>query len=204
MVGGLPTSCLAASVYDTKPVHLISTMHTVCHAVDVVRQYWRPEAGKKVAVVTKRLNIAYDYNFSMGNVDINDQLRGSYRPDAWRRNRKWWWAIYLWTIGTACTNAYKIYTKVCDAHAVVKARRLTHLQFQCKSSSVARRRARILQRQFRACVSLRAKSRRRPPQTPMRRRRCRPLAATRSRAGSRRQAGTLPSGPTGSRPQSIN
>jgi len=76
MVDGLPMFCLAASVYDTKPVHLISTMHTVCHAVDVVRQYWRPEAGKKVAVVTKRLNIAYDYNFGMGI------LRGSYRPDA--------------------------------------------------------------------------------------------------------------------------
>jgi len=63
-------------------------------------------------------------------VDINDQLRGSYIPDAWRRNRKWWWAIYLWTIGSACTNAYKIYVKVCDAHAVPLNRRLTHLRFQ--------------------------------------------------------------------------
>ena len=63
-------------------------------------------------------------------MDINDQLRGSYIPDAWRRNRKWWWAIYLWTIGSACTNAYKIYVKVCDAHAVLLNRRLTHLRFQ--------------------------------------------------------------------------
>ena len=48
----------------------------------------------------------------MGDVDIADQLRGTYRPDHWLRNRKWWWAIWNWSLGLQLVNAYKIYVNL--------------------------------------------------------------------------------------------
>ena len=49
------------------------------------------------------------YNFGMGSVDLADQLRLQYRPDRLIRNRKWWWSIFLWGLGTSVTNAYVLY-----------------------------------------------------------------------------------------------
>jgi hypothetical protein len=40
----------------------------------------------------------------MNSTDIADQLRGSYRPDRWMRQRKWWWAFFIWGIGVAGVN----------------------------------------------------------------------------------------------------
>jgi hypothetical protein len=51
---------------------------------------------------------------NMNSTDIADQLRGSYRPDRWMRQRKWWWAFFIWSIGVACVNAYKIYKVLYD------------------------------------------------------------------------------------------
>ena len=48
----------------------------------------------------------------MGYIDISDQLRGSYRIDAWLRNRKWRWSILFWAICVMLTNAYVLYRKV--------------------------------------------------------------------------------------------
>ena len=54
------------------------------------------------------------------------------------QNRKWWWSIYLWDIGVAATNAYKIYDKMYDEEKAKqeKAKRTcelpkkwTHLEF---------------------------------------------------------------------------
>jgi hypothetical protein len=48
-------------------------------------------------------------NNNMNSTDIADQLRGSYRPDRWMGQRKWWWAFFIWAIGVVGVNAYKIY-----------------------------------------------------------------------------------------------
>ncbi len=55
------------------------------------------------------LNVINKYNMRMNAVDIADQLRHVYCPDHWMRNRMWWWAIFIWGIGVAGINAYKIY-----------------------------------------------------------------------------------------------
>jgi len=51
-----------ASIYDAKPVHVISTIHTVATLVDKERVVWRPEEGKRMKVSFPRLNIIDDYN----------------------------------------------------------------------------------------------------------------------------------------------
>ena len=56
-----------------------------------------------------RLNFIDNYNNNMNSTDIADQLRGSYRPDRWMRQRKWWWAFFIWGVGVAAVNAFKMY-----------------------------------------------------------------------------------------------
>jgi len=56
-----------------------------------------------------QLNIIDDYNNNMNSVDIANQLWGHHSWDHWMRHKKWWWAIFIWGIGVAQMNAYKIY-----------------------------------------------------------------------------------------------
>ena len=56
-----------------------------------------------------RLNFIDDYNNHMNGADIADQLWNQYRPNHWMRNRKWWWAFFIWGIGVAGVNAFKMY-----------------------------------------------------------------------------------------------
>ena len=68
----------------------------------------------------------------MGEVDIADQLRLQYRPDRWIRNRKWWMAIFMWGISSACTNAYVMYCRVYTIRRKQKLKmpkQMTHLNF---------------------------------------------------------------------------
>jgi hypothetical protein len=57
---------------------------------------------------------------NMNSVDVADQLRNQYRPDHWMRNRKWWWSLFIWGLGVATTNTYKMY---CSMYDEEKARR---------------------------------------------------------------------------------
>ena len=59
-----------------------------------------------------RLNIFDFYNNNMVNVNLDDQMRNVYCYDSsWHRNRKWWWAIWLWAFQLLLTNSYVLYIK---------------------------------------------------------------------------------------------
>jgi hypothetical protein len=105
---------LAVSIYDNKPVHLMTTASEKVEWVLRKRKVWLASATATKMMSYMRLNLIDDYNQFMNSTDIADQLRNSYRPDHWLRNRKWWWAIFLWAIGVAQVNAFRIYCEMYD------------------------------------------------------------------------------------------
>jgi len=99
----------ACSVYDTKPVHMLSTGEESMYWVLKKRKVWLAVHKQIREMGHLHLNFIDDYNNNMNGADIADQLRNQYRPDHWMRNRKWWWAIFIWAIGVAGVNAFKMY-----------------------------------------------------------------------------------------------
>jgi hypothetical protein len=124
---------LCCSVYDTKPVHMMSTIAEKVEWIEMTRDVYSQELKCVVPMKYLRLNMIDDYNHRMNSVDLADQLRNCYRFNHWFRNRKWWWAIFLWAVGVAATNAYKMYCAVYDEerakHEVGLPRKWTHLEF---------------------------------------------------------------------------
>ena len=122
---------LAMSVYDTKPVHILSTAAESVVWTTKTRTVWDGRAKTEMKFL--RLNVIDDYNHKMNGTDIADQLRGVYRPDHWMRNRKWWWSYFIWGIGVASVNAFKIYGSIYDDNVkegrVGLNRKWTHAEF---------------------------------------------------------------------------
>merc|ERR1711865_615504 len=98
--------------YDTKPVHYISMVSGRIEWIEITKKVYNVDNEQWEDVKFLRMNFINNYNHTMGQVDITDQLRGSYRIDIWVRNRKWWWTMVFWGIGTLLTNAYVVYKKV--------------------------------------------------------------------------------------------
>ena len=105
---------LAVCVYDQKPVHVLSMAAECVEWVVKKRKVFHHESNAMKEMKYLRLNIIDEYNSHMNQTDIADQLRGQYRPDAWMRNKKWWWSIFIWALGVAATNGYKIYCTMWD------------------------------------------------------------------------------------------
>ena len=126
---GMP--CLiASSVYDTKPVHYLSMVSGRIEWIEVKKKVYNVESEKYEEVKFLRMNFINNYNFTMGHVDVSDQLRGSYRIDRWVRNKKWWWSMFFWGIGVLLTNAYVVYRKVLLEEGVDKKNLLSQYQFR--------------------------------------------------------------------------
>ena len=102
-------SLIASSVYDTKPVHYLSTASIEIKWFTKDKLVYNINTGKKKSLQFLRLNQINTYNNSMGDVDQVDQVRGSYRFNTWIKNRKWWWSLYFWDVGVTLTNAYIFY-----------------------------------------------------------------------------------------------
>ena len=99
----------ACSMYDTKPAHMLSTIKESMYWVTKKQKVWSAVHREIHDMGHLRLNFIDDYNNNMNGADIADQLQNQYRPDHWMRNRKWWWAFFIWGIGVAGINAYKMY-----------------------------------------------------------------------------------------------
>jgi hypothetical protein len=119
---------LCASIYDNKPVHVMTTAHTEVGLLTKIRKVWDKENGSPVDFEFTRLNLIDSYNFNMNGVDIKDQLGQTYRVHGpWMRVQKWWWGIFNWGLDSVATNAYLIHLRKCEA---AKAQPMTHATFQ--------------------------------------------------------------------------
>ena len=88
------------------------------------------ETGLKEVLKFLRMCYIHTYNKEMGDVDIADQLRNTYRFDHWMRKRKWWWSIFFWAIGVILVNSYIVYVKLCEEEGVEKKKHYESSRFQ--------------------------------------------------------------------------
>jgi hypothetical protein len=99
----------ACSVYNTKQVHLLSSVEESMYWVVKKWKVWSAVHREIREMGHLSLNFIDNYNNNMNGADNADQLRNQYRPDHWMRNRKWWWAYFIWGISVAGINAFKMY-----------------------------------------------------------------------------------------------
>jgi hypothetical protein len=95
---------VAFSVYDTKPVHILSTSVKSPKWIEKAKKVYNPFEGHSILMNFLRPNIIDDYNNSMNGIDIADQLRNHYRVNSWMQKRKRWWGIQVLLV-----NAYMLY-----------------------------------------------------------------------------------------------
>ncbi len=79
---------------DTKPVHILLTAAYCIEWIVKKRKVWDTAAQQRAIMKYLCLNVIEDYNHHMNATDIANQLRGSYQPDQWIRQRKWWWEFF--------------------------------------------------------------------------------------------------------------
>lgn len=124
---------IAASVYDTKPVHLLSMTVESIEWVLKRRKVWSAKDKMMVFIAFLCLEMIDEYNAYMNQTDISDQLRNQYRIDHWLRNRKWWWAILFWGLGVGGTNSYLLYDRSYERerkqHRKGLPKKWTHMDF---------------------------------------------------------------------------
>ena len=118
---------ICTSLYDQKPFYMMSTALKDIQWIKILKKIWSTQYMRYAKVPFYRLNIVNEYNCKMGQVDIGDQLRGSYRYDHWLRKRKWWWALWMWLIQMLETNAYILYCMFHRVHGYEPP--LSHYQF---------------------------------------------------------------------------
>ena len=80
---------VVVSLYNTKPVYLLSNACKNIQWTKKERKLWHNEKGKKVDAHFYRLKIIDEYNIGMGNFYQEYQLRLQYRVHYWLHNQKW-------------------------------------------------------------------------------------------------------------------
>ncbi len=121
---------VAASVYDTKPVHFLSMSCESIEWVKKERRVWDMERMEMCTMNFLRLNINDEYNTGMNDVDIADQKRNQYRFDIWLRNFKWWWSMWMWGVGLLKVNSFIAYVRFMETNGVPPSGILSHFDYQ--------------------------------------------------------------------------
>ena len=86
------------SVYDTKLVHMISTLYRNVKWTPTKNKFYIKTEKKTVEMRFHPLNIIHMYNFGMGSVDVLYQICIQYRPYHWMLSRNWWWSVFHWEL----------------------------------------------------------------------------------------------------------
>ena len=89
---------IAFSVYDTKPVHFLSTVATEIKWVRKDRKIYDYMVDDCVQMNFLRTNMQELYNYGMNKIDLGDQYRTYYKMNHWKRQTKWWMALWLFGI----------------------------------------------------------------------------------------------------------
>ena len=87
---------VACSIYNTKPVHSFSMCYDNITWINKTSRIWDKSTSTMSLGSFLHLEINDLYNMNMNNVDIYDQLMGSYCPDRWMMKQKWWWLMFVW------------------------------------------------------------------------------------------------------------
>ena len=86
---------LACSIYDTKSVHIISSVAENVKWTPIKKKIYSKIEKKTVDMTFHCLNVIHMYNLGMGSVEVVDKLHMQYIPDHFMSNRKWWWSIFI-------------------------------------------------------------------------------------------------------------
>ena len=108
---------------DNRVVYLASN----CHAGDTsgtVRRWSRDQ--KEILQVPQPKSVG-NYNTYMGGVDLLDQQTAVYASNI--RKKKWWWAIWTWSLHVMTVNAWRLFNIVQERNNA-RPRRMSLLEFQ--------------------------------------------------------------------------
>ena len=89
---------VSVSIFDNRPVYFISTRSYFLEWTKKELLIYCNTHKKMERLEFLRLNINYDYNLSIGYVNVADQFQNQYCFYHWLQNFKWWRILFLWVM----------------------------------------------------------------------------------------------------------
>ena len=117
---------IGVSFYDIKPAHFLSRSAESLEWTTKYCMVYCNLQKKMERLDFLRLNINDEYNFSMGDVDVADQLRNQYLFDHFLWKFKSWRPILICYMQLLTVNAYVCYMANMDIEGVDNKDGITH------------------------------------------------------------------------------
>jgi hypothetical protein len=86
--------------------------------MQVMKKVWSSSLKKSVDYSFLCWNLSDNYNFEMNDNDIPNQLWLVYHIMRFQRNKKWWWALFLWGYEVSLVNSYVAMKQYCELKGV--------------------------------------------------------------------------------------